>query len=271
MNSICCDCLEWTKGQADDSVDLILGSPPYENRRSYGIDFSLKGQEWVDWALERFLDQYRICSGLVCWIVDGHTKNFRWSAVPALLMADLHRAGVHLRKPPIFQRWGIPGSGGNDWWRNNYEFCICASKGKLPWSDNKATGLPCKYKRGGHFTYRLQNGKRCKGKKTGRPEITNPGNVIKCIVGGGRMGSGDAHKNEAPFPESLVRPFIVSFCKPGGLVYDPFCGSGTTGAVALREGRRFIGTDIRESEIETTQERLHAAQFYEQYSLVSPR
>jgi hypothetical protein len=40
-------------------------------------------------------------------------------------MAALHEAGFKLRKPPIFQRVGIPGSGGPDWLRNDYEFVVC--------------------------------------------------------------------------------------------------------------------------------------------------
>lgn len=87
----------------------------------------------------------RLSRGLVAMVVEGQTKQFQWSAVPTLLMVDLHRSGIRLRKPPIFQRVGIPGSGGPDWLRNNYEFIVCCSKGgKLPWSDNTAMGGPCK-------------------------------------------------------------------------------------------------------------------------------
>lgn len=57
-------------------------------------------------------------------------------------------------------------------------------------------------------------------------------------------------------PDCSVDLVVRSFCPPGGIVYDPFCGSGTTGAVALRHGRRFIGTDVRESQIKLTRRRL---------------
>ena len=52
-----CDCLDWTRQQPDNSVDMVIGSPPYEAARTYGIDFKLRGQDWVDWAVERFVDQ----------------------------------------------------------------------------------------------------------------------------------------------------------------------------------------------------------------------
>jgi DNA modification methylase len=48
----------------------------------------------------------------------------------------------------------------------------------------------------------------------------------------------------ATFPPALVEPMVLAGCPVGGLVLDPFCGSGTTGAVALAHGRRFVGLDL---------------------------
>ena len=48
----------------------------------------------------------------------------------------------------------------------------------------------------------------------------------------------------AVFPEKLVEPCVLAGCPKGGLVLDPFMGSGTTGVVAKRLGRDFIGIDI---------------------------
>ena len=73
------------------------------------------------------------------------------------------------------------------------------------------------------------------------------------------MGSRLSHENEAPFPEKLAQFFIRSFCKPGGIVCDPFMGSGTTAAVALQEWRRWIGCDIRQSQVELTELRVQEA------------
>jgi hypothetical protein len=254
------DCLEVMKGMADDSVDLVVTSPPYESARKYGeLNFSLSGQEWVDWAVERYLECVRISRGLVAWVVEGRTRKFQWSATPALLMADLHRAGVKLRKPPIYARYGIAGSGGPDYWRNDYELVVCASKGRLPWSENCATGSPPKYGPGGAMSHRTASGKRVGRKKYTPPAIANPGNIIRCKVGRGHMGSDLAHENDAPFPESLVEPFIKCFCPPDGTVLDCFCGSGTTLAVAERLGRKAIGIDIRPSQAELTERRIGQA------------
>lgn len=107
------------------------------------------------------------------------------------------------------------------------------------------------------------NGERMRVQCYTPPALTNPGNmieelsdVVKCVVGGGRMGSKLAHENEAPFPESLVEFFVKSFCPPGGMVLDPFCGSGTTLSVAIRLGRNATGIDIRESQTELSRRRL---------------
>lgn len=264
------DCLDIMRGMESDSVDLVFCSPPYEAARSYGIEFNLRGDAWVEWAVERYIECVRVSKGLVAWVVEGQTRQFRWTATPALLMAALHHRGIKLRKPPIYKRVGIPGSGGPDWWRNDYEFVVCASKGKLPWSDNTATGHPPKFPAGGSPSHQSRDGRvnRPRLQREGDtrrvrtyepPAKANPGNVVECHGGGGHMGSKLAHENEAPFPEKLAEAFVLSFCPPDGTVLDCFCGSGTTLAVAARSGREAIGIDIRDSQIELSNRRLAEA------------
>jgi len=57
-------------------------------------------------------------------------------------------------------------------------------------------------------------------------------------------------KHPTQKPESLLERVILSSTNPGDIVLDPFCGSGTTGAVALRHGRRFIGIDMDKTFLE---------------------
>jgi hypothetical protein len=277
---VCGDWLEVARGLPDNSVDLVICSPPYEAARTYGIGFKLKGQAWVDWCLPRYLECVRVCRGLVAWVVEGQTRDFRYSAGPLLLSADLHRAGVCLRKPVVFHRVGIPGSGGREWLRNDWEFIVCSSKGRLPWADNTALGRSPKFPPGGALSYRGIDGKRRNdtGGRVGRPMKlkrsklgsdrgggvstdgsyewqyvapvkANPGNVLRFNVGGGQMGSKLCHENEAPFPEKLAEFFIRSFCPPGGLVLDCFAGSGTSCAMAKKWGRDFLGVDVRPDQV----------------------
>ena len=48
----------------------------------------------------------------------------------------------------------------------------------------------------------------------------------------------------APFPEALARDHILSWSNPGDTVLDPMMGSGTTGAMAVKFDRNFIGIEI---------------------------
>lgn len=57
-------------------------------------------------------------------------------------------------------------------------------------------------------------------------------------------------------PEALLERIIKASSKPGGLVFDCFMGSGTTQAVAMKLGRRFLGADINLGAIQTTTKRL---------------
>ncbi len=91
--------------------------------------------------------------------------------------------------------------------------------------------------------------------------MCNPGNIIDCgAVGGGNMGSPLATENEAPFSTKLPEFFIKAFSTPGGIVLDPFSGSGTTVSVALEHGRRGFGVDIRESQCGLTWRRIQEIQ-----------
>jgi hypothetical protein len=275
------------------SVDLTFGSPPYEKARLYlenGRDEGIARDtaQWVAWMAEVFQASLYCTKGLVAFVVEGQTEGFSWSGAPALLMAELLRRGVTLRKPPAYVRVGIPGSGGPDWLRNDWEFIVCATNGgRLPWSANTEMGHPPEYDAGGPPSHRRQDGSRAnkgpvayatpeernnqgphrarrrKGRVYVPPERSNPGNIIDCgAVGGGNMGDTLCHENEAPFPESLAEFFVRTFCRPGGLCLDPFCGSGTTGAMAKRHNRRFLGCDLRPSQVELATERIGRTQAF---------
>jgi site-specific DNA-methyltransferase (adenine-specific) len=206
------DCRAWLHSLPDDSIDLLITSPPFEDARTYGFRKRFpRGQAWVDWMHEVIAIAAPKVRGLIAVNCEGKTRGYRYSCVPQLLTADLHRAGFVLRKPPIFHRVGIPGSGGSDWLRNDYEPIVCVTReGRLPWSDNTACGHPPKFKPGGAMSYRNVDGVRknargysgkSKRMKSGRPchrlhtkrmpngelkeqgynapDLANPGNTIQ--------------------------------------------------------------------------------------------
>ena len=314
------DCLEFMRRLPDGCVDLVFCSPPYEQARLYlenGADMGIARdtEAWVAWMVEVATECRRVCKGLCAFVVEGQTRNYRYSCGPFLLMADQHRKGFCLRKPSVFKRIGVCGGGGNrgqhedegggaDWLRNDWEPVVCftATQGKLPWADGTAMGHPPKWAPGGEMSNRVKDGHRrnqwgghenkrtsqrkkdgsfqgayrpshviggshTKRRKNGvlyhdgngyiPPAMANPGNVIDCgAAGGGHMGNSMAHDNEAPFPEVLPEFFIRSFAREGDIVYDPFCGSGTTPAVAVRWNRRALATDLRQSQVDLTLRRL---------------
>lgn len=293
------DCIEFLKSLPDDSLDLLFTSPPYLEARTYGIGAGRKLEPWVEWMKELVTVASAKAKGLIAINCEGQTRGFRYLPAPFLLMADLHRAGFNLRKPVVFQRMGIMGSGGPDWLRNDYEPVVCVSRpGRLPWAQPTACGKPPKYQPGGEISHRNTTGERVNSRATKKvtgsvepqvaaaiageleipagsrltnttrpdgttrrklykpPEIANPGNVIKCLVGGGRMGHEAAHENEAPFPLKLAEFFVKSFCPPDGITCDPFSGSGTVLHACHENGRRFVGCDIRESQVSLAERRV---------------
>lgn len=60
----------------------------------------------------------------------------------------------------------------------------------------------------------------------------------------------------AMYPEKLIEPCILAGSKRGDIVLDPFFGSGTTGAVAKRLGRKYIGIELNEKYCEKAIERI---------------
>lgn len=63
----------------------------------------------------------------------------------------------------------------------------------------------------------------------------------------------------AAFPEALADLCILAGSRPGGLVLDPFCGSGTTGLSAVKLGRRFVGIELNREYLDIAYRRLRAA------------
>jgi DNA modification methylase len=64
----------------------------------------------------------------------------------------------------------------------------------------------------------------------------------------------------ATYPEKLVEPCVLAGSKAGDVVLDPFCGSGTTGVVAKRHNRKFIGVDMNADYLEMARKRIESTQ-----------
>jgi site-specific DNA-methyltransferase (adenine-specific) len=62
----------------------------------------------------------------------------------------------------------------------------------------------------------------------------------------------------APYPADLCRTPILATCPPNGIVLDPFCGTGTTMAVAYENERKSVGIDIAQAYVDFAEERMVA-------------
>ncbi len=64
----------------------------------------------------------------------------------------------------------------------------------------------------------------------------------------------------ATFPPKLIEPCILAGCPEGGVVIDPFCGSGTSGEVCVKWGRRFVGIELNPEYIKLAERRIRDEQ-----------
>ena len=148
---------------ADASVDLVFGSPPYCDARTYLIAAQRGCIEWVEWMLRVTSEAQRVCRGPVVWVAAGVTRDRNyWPACEGLMWEWWKRGNdCQLYRPCYFHRVGIPGSGGSDWFRSDVEYVMCFKRpGALPWSDNTAMGHPPKWAPGGAMSNRLSSGAR---------------------------------------------------------------------------------------------------------------
>ena len=138
---------------------------------------------------------------------------------------------------------------------NAYEMMFVLSKGK------PSTFNPLKVPTQRHGMEMLTHNKLPDGinkKKLGelKKEKTRT-NIWSYAVGlGGTTNDKIAFQHPAVFPENLASDHIESWSDEEDLVLDPMCGSGTTGKMALKLGRKFIGIDISEEYIGIAHKRL---------------
>lgn len=91
-----------------------------------------------------------------------------------------------------------------------------------------------------------------RAKTTGQPGNQNSAGIHARPGKPGRNARSVWHIATQPFPEahfatmprSLAEKCVLAGCKPGGVVLDPFSGSGTTGLAAAKHGRRYVGIDL---------------------------
>lgn len=250
------DCLAVMEQLPDNSVDLIITSPPYADSRAktYG---GIKPDQYVDWFLPKAEQMFRVLKPTGTFILnikEKVVKGERHTYVLELILA-LKKQGWLWTEEYIWHKKNCcPGKWPNRF-RDAWERCLQFNKEKHFKMNQEDVMVPT----GDWAKSRLKNlgsndvvRQESKVKSGFGKNVSNwvgrdmayPSNVLHLATETGNKG------HSAAFPTSLPDWFIRLFTDPDDLVLDPFNGSGTTSIVSLRLGRNSIGIDIHEDYVQ---------------------
>ena len=189
--------------------------------------------------------------------------------IPWLLAFALRGDGWYLRNAAIWEKGTPMPESVKDRLTRSYEFVFLLVKSKKYYYDGAAIAEPTaessikRLKSGRGFSHysigvpgqtaQAINQPRAAGAIPDEliPVFRNKRDVWKINT----VPYGGAHF--AAFPPKLAETCILAGCPPGGIVLDPFFGSGTTGLVAVQTGRRYIGIDINAEYCRLAHERIN--------------
>jgi site-specific DNA-methyltransferase (adenine-specific) len=234
------DCLEKMKDIPDNSVDMVLTSPPYDNLRSYKDSLDWGEHIWKPVIEELF----RVIKkgGVVVWVVGDST--FKGSETGTSFKQALwaKECGFNLHDTMIYQKITCAMPSPNRY-LSNFEYMFVFSSGKpktYNLIEDRKNRFPERWGKGrkvrkkdGSWSYR----ENYKAKEYGRRF-----NIWQYNNGGQGYGSSDKFANEHPatFPEQLAHDHIISWSNEGDMILDPFAGSGTVGKMAKQLNRNCI-------------------------------
>ena len=241
INRIIHSSCEEMKEIPDNSVHLMITSPPYNVSKEYDDDLSLN--EYLHLLKRVFSATFRVLvnGGRVCVNVAnlGRKPYIPLSDYISQMMIEI---GFNMRGEIIWNKaasaspstaWGSWQSASNPILRDIHEYILIFSKGDYKREINKDE------------------------KEFKKNSITKE-QFIEWTKSIWTMNAESAKKvgHPAPFPEELPYRLIQLYSFTNDIVLDPFMGSGTTAIAAIKSGRMFVGYEIEEDYINLAIDRI---------------
>lgn len=229
------DCITTMSRMADNSIDMILTSPPYDNLKTYkgfNFDFENTAKEIV-----RILKQNGVC----VWVVGDEVCNGSESGTSFRQALRFMELGLSLHDTMIYQKNSstFPARRNSNRYTQIFEYMFVFANGKP--QANLICDKPNKW-----AGFRDYSGKL----KDPVPDYSPRTNIWKYTTSKRSTG------HPAPFPLELASDHIRTWTQVGEIVYDPFIGSGTTAEAAIALDRRWAGSEISSEYCEIVRKRV---------------
>lgn len=235
-----CDCIDGLKKMKDNSVDLTVTSPPYDNLRTY--------DDTCEWSFDIFKpiaeQLYRVTKkgGVVVWVVGDAVVNGSETGSSFRQALYFMECGFKLHDTMIYEKNSstFPAKRTSKRYSQIFEYMFVFTKGKIRDDISLIADKKNKWAGwtnwGSHTQYDVQGN--LKKTKDIKPiaEYSLRTNIWKYSV-----SFNDKTGHPAVFPEKLAEDHILSWTKEGDVVFDPFMGSGTTAKMAMLTKRNFFG------------------------------
>ncbi len=240
------DCLELLKSIPDETLQLIVTSPPYNIGKEYEkklhLDKYLQQQSQVIAECVRALSP----KGSICWQVGNHVD--RGSIIPldAILYPIFSKLGLKMRNRIIWHfEHGLHCSRR---FSGRYETIIWFTKSDEYVFNLDAVRVPQKYPGKKYF----------KGDKAGQyscnPLGKNPGDLW--VIPNVKNNHVEKTEHPCQFPVELIERLVLALTNEGDWVLDPFLGTGTTIIAAIRHERRGVGAEIVPKYVQIARQRI---------------
>ncbi len=249
LNKIyCTNNIEGMKLLDDNSIDLTVTSPPYDDLRNY------KGYTFDFENLAKELYRVTKVGGVVVWVVGDATKNGSESGTSFKQALYFTEIGFNLHDTMIWNKGGFTAVGAlSTRYAPVFEYMFILTKGKIK------TFNPIKDR------ITINGGKKVSGTIRQKDGSTKPMSKVMTInkysqryniwnINPQRQRGKYTHP--AVFPEQLAEDHILSWSNVGDIVLDPFMGSGTTAKMAKLNNRNFIGFEISQEYCDIANKRI---------------